>query len=207
MANKYFSFSAKVKLSWQEFDVDSEEICACSCGVSAADCVALAARMKSGEMRRLKKLELVRLFSVFQVLLNFPHLHLSSALFHRAPTKSAPSARAPSQTRFAPTAVCSGWTLCVCVVAVSLNCAARLFQYCFSFVEFPPSRRLSHCISCHADFYRLIAKSLSLPHATSSPASCTTPSSPRCASTTSPPPAFGTPRGRARGCRCRPATL
>ena len=47
----------------KEFDVDSEEIDASCCGVTFADCVALAARMKSGEMRRLKKLELVRLFS------------------------------------------------------------------------------------------------------------------------------------------------
>ena len=54
---------AKVKLGSNEFDVDSEEIDAIGCGVTDADCVALAMRMKSGEMRRLKKLELVRLFS------------------------------------------------------------------------------------------------------------------------------------------------
>ena len=56
---------AKVKLGRNEFDVDSEEITADRCDVTVADCVALAARMKSGEMRRLKKLSLVRLFSVF----------------------------------------------------------------------------------------------------------------------------------------------
>ncbi len=67
---------AEVKLGSEEFDVDSEEIYANGCGVTAADCVALAARMKSGEMRSLKKLYSVRLFSV---LLDFPHLHLSSA--------------------------------------------------------------------------------------------------------------------------------
>ena len=55
---------AWVKLGWKEFDVDSEVIHANGCGVTAVDCVALAARMKSGEMRRLKKLHLVRLFSV-----------------------------------------------------------------------------------------------------------------------------------------------
>ncbi len=55
---------AKVKLGRKEFDVDSEEINGFGCGVTAADCVALAARMKSGEMRRLKRLYLVRLFSV-----------------------------------------------------------------------------------------------------------------------------------------------
>ena len=59
---------AWVKLGWKEFDVDSEEINANCCGVTVADCVALAARMKSGEMRRLKRLHLVRLFSVlFQI--------------------------------------------------------------------------------------------------------------------------------------------
>ena len=56
---------AKVKLGSKEFHVDSEEIYAIGCGVTDADCVALAALMKSGEMRRLKKLSLVRLFSVF----------------------------------------------------------------------------------------------------------------------------------------------
>ena len=58
---------AKVKLGSKEFDVDSEEINAVRLGVTAADCVALAPRMKSGEMRRLKKLWLVRLFSVLFV--------------------------------------------------------------------------------------------------------------------------------------------
>ena len=56
---------AKVKLGSNEFDVDSEEIFAGCCDVTDVDCVALAARMKSGEMRRLKRLHLVRLFSVF----------------------------------------------------------------------------------------------------------------------------------------------
>ena len=55
---------AKVKLGRKEFDVDSEEINVGLCGVTDAECVALAARMKSGEMRRLKKLILVRLFSL-----------------------------------------------------------------------------------------------------------------------------------------------
>ena len=55
---------AKVKLGSKEFDVDSEEIYALGCDVTDADCVALAARMKSGEMRRLKILYLVRLFSL-----------------------------------------------------------------------------------------------------------------------------------------------
>ncbi len=54
---------AKFKFGRKEFDVDCEEI-DCVGGVKAADCVALAARMKSGEIRRLKKLRVVRLFSV-----------------------------------------------------------------------------------------------------------------------------------------------
>ena len=55
---------AKVKLGSREFDVDSEEIDAGGCDVTVADCVALAAAMKSGKIRRLKKLDLVRLFPV-----------------------------------------------------------------------------------------------------------------------------------------------
>ena len=47
----------------RKFDVDSEEIDARFCGVTAAECVALAARIKSGEMRRLRALWLVRSFS------------------------------------------------------------------------------------------------------------------------------------------------
>ena len=58
---------AKVKLGWKEFDVDSEEIWAGDCGVTVADCVALAAAMKSGKIRRLKELALVRLFPVLFV--------------------------------------------------------------------------------------------------------------------------------------------
>jgi hypothetical protein len=54
---------ARVKLGRKGFDVDSEEANASSCGVTDADCVALAARMKSGEIRSLKGLFLVRLFS------------------------------------------------------------------------------------------------------------------------------------------------
>ena len=55
---------AKVKLGREEFDVDSEEVHAFDCGATDAGCVALAARMKSGEMYRLKRLYLVRLFLV-----------------------------------------------------------------------------------------------------------------------------------------------
>ena len=58
---------AKVKLGSKEFDVDSEEIDADGCGVTVADCVALAAAMKSGKIHRLKKLSLVRLSSVLFV--------------------------------------------------------------------------------------------------------------------------------------------
>ena len=51
---------AKVKLGTKEFDVGSKEIDAECCGVSAADCAELAARMKTGEISRVKKLHLVR---------------------------------------------------------------------------------------------------------------------------------------------------
>ena len=55
---------SKVELGSEEFDVDCEEIYAFGCGVSNADCIALAARMKTGEISRVKKLDLVRFFSV-----------------------------------------------------------------------------------------------------------------------------------------------
>jgi hypothetical protein len=50
---------AKVKLGTNEFDVGSEVIDASGCGVSAADCVELAARMKLGEISRVETLYLV----------------------------------------------------------------------------------------------------------------------------------------------------
>ena len=51
---------AKVKLGTKEFDVSSELIIAWCSGVSDADCIELAARMKTGEISRVKRLELVR---------------------------------------------------------------------------------------------------------------------------------------------------
>ena len=54
----------KIKLGSGEFDVDCEEINAGRLGVSAADCSALAARMRTGEISRVKELYLVRFFSV-----------------------------------------------------------------------------------------------------------------------------------------------
>ncbi len=96
-----------MKLGNKQFDVDCESISACYCGVTAADCAALAARMKSGEMRRLKDLFLVRLFSVlFSFCYNFPHLDLSFALFHSTAITLARTARGPLQMRCAQTAVC-----------------------------------------------------------------------------------------------------
>ena len=49
-----------VKLGTMEFHVGSEVIEARSCGVSDADCAELAARMKTGEISRVKTLYLVR---------------------------------------------------------------------------------------------------------------------------------------------------
>ena len=54
-----------VKLGSKEFDVDSEDIYASGCGVSDADCAAFAARMKTGEISRVKKLNLVSCFVLF----------------------------------------------------------------------------------------------------------------------------------------------
>ena len=51
-----------VKLGSKEFDVDSVEIYASDCGISDADCVAFAARMRTGEISRVKELYLVRFF-------------------------------------------------------------------------------------------------------------------------------------------------
>lgn len=51
---------AKVKLGSLEFDVGCEAINAQSSGVSDADCAVLAARLKTGELSRVKRLNLVR---------------------------------------------------------------------------------------------------------------------------------------------------
>jgi hypothetical protein len=56
---------ATVKLGSKEFRVDTEIIAAGRCGVSAADCTAFAARMKTGEISRVKKLNLVRFILFF----------------------------------------------------------------------------------------------------------------------------------------------
>ena len=63
---------AEVKLGGRAFDVDCEEIDAIGCDVTAADCAALAARMNSGEIQKLKTLFLVRFsFSILFFLLYF----------------------------------------------------------------------------------------------------------------------------------------
>jgi len=118
---------SKIKLGSREFDVDCEEINAGGCGVSAADCSALAARMRTGEISRVKGLYLVSFFSVL---------------------------------------------------------------FLFLFLQYSPFLRFST-----ASFHRATTASLSLPHATSLPAFCTTPSSPRFTSTTSPPPVSAAMRG------------
>ena len=53
---------AKVKLGKKEFLVDCDVIDANGCEVSAADCNALCARMRSGEINRVTELFLVRFF-------------------------------------------------------------------------------------------------------------------------------------------------
>ena len=59
---------AKVKLGSKEFNVDSEEIYADSGGVPAADLALFAARVKSGEISRVKTLDLVIFFPVLFLL-------------------------------------------------------------------------------------------------------------------------------------------
>jgi hypothetical protein len=53
---------AKGKLGSTEYAVDCEVISAHKCGVSDEECVALGTRMKSGEIQRVKMLELVSFF-------------------------------------------------------------------------------------------------------------------------------------------------
>jgi energy-converting hydrogenase Eha subunit B len=50
---------SQIKLGSKSFSIDSEEIDASGCGVTDAECVALGARMASGEFKRLKILKLV----------------------------------------------------------------------------------------------------------------------------------------------------
>jgi hypothetical protein len=57
---------AKVKLGWKGFDVNSEKIDASRCEVSEADCVAFAARLKTGEIR-VKTLILVRFIGFYML--------------------------------------------------------------------------------------------------------------------------------------------
>jgi hypothetical protein len=56
---------APVMLGTKEFRANFEEIDAVNCGVTFADCTALAARMKTGEISRVKILDLVRFFFCF----------------------------------------------------------------------------------------------------------------------------------------------
>ena len=98
-AAAFTHFMAKVKLGRKEFDVDSEVIDASWCEVTDADCAALAARMKSGEIRRVKKLWLVRFLSV---LFPFSSIFRSSTSdiesFYRTAIASATTAPGSSLT-------------------------------------------------------------------------------------------------------------
>ena len=94
----------KVKLGRTEFDIDSEVIHASACGVTAADCVAFAARMKTGEIRRVKRLLLVR-FVVLNTASESQHE------FCRATTKPAPRERRRLLPLCNRTTACRRWTL------------------------------------------------------------------------------------------------
>jgi hypothetical protein len=65
---------AKVKLGSKEFDVNAEKIDANRCGVPAADLALFAARVKTGEISRVKTLSLVILLALFL-------LHILRVLF------------------------------------------------------------------------------------------------------------------------------
>ena len=56
---------AEVKLGTKSFSVDSEEIVASNSHVSDADCVAFCARLRSGDFKRLRVLNLVSVFLLF----------------------------------------------------------------------------------------------------------------------------------------------
>ena len=62
---------AKVRLGSKEFNVDSEHIDASNCDVTAADLALFAARVKTGEISRLKILWLVIFFPVLFLLCIF----------------------------------------------------------------------------------------------------------------------------------------
>jgi hypothetical protein len=63
----------------EEFDVNCDEIQAVCCGVTAADCAALAARIKSGEISRVKTLNLVRFILLCFSVLNWGFLFYGHA--------------------------------------------------------------------------------------------------------------------------------
>jgi hypothetical protein len=65
-----------VKLGWKEFDVKCDEIIVYNCGVTDADCVAFAARMKTGEISRVKTLIIVRF-----VFVTCEFMFVSSSMF------------------------------------------------------------------------------------------------------------------------------
>ncbi len=75
------AFIARVKLGWKEFDVDSKEIYAGDCDVLAADLALFAARVKRGEISRVKTLNLVIYFVVLFLLHN--SFRLACAALHQ----------------------------------------------------------------------------------------------------------------------------
>ena len=91
---------ASVKLGRKTFDVNSEEINAYGCGVTAADCAALAARMKTGEISRVKTLRLVRFISVL-FLLCFIFCALLNRSFFAEPQLHPHRRRSLHRRRFA----------------------------------------------------------------------------------------------------------
>ena len=91
---------ASVKLGRKTFDVNSEVIDADFCSVTAADCAALAARMKTGEISRVKRLILVRFISVL-FLLCFIFCALLNRSFFAGQQQHRPRRRSLHRRRFA----------------------------------------------------------------------------------------------------------
>ena len=133
-----FTFSMpKVKLGSKEFDVDSEEIYASGCGVSAADCAAFAARMTTGEISRVKTLYLVGFFSclfLFYFLRDFLFYashprRFTARQYHRRRGRQRDSRRHTREQQRAGTGPCEiFFQFCFCFIFCAIFSSTRLIR-------------------------------------------------------------------------------
>jgi hypothetical protein len=127
---------ASVKLGSKTFDVNSEDIGADCCGVTDADCSALAARMKTGEISRVKTLQLVRFFPDFISVVFYFLNSTEPQFFCRPATRLATMVLVASQTRCEPTAPWRSCTLCVgSDFLILLHVLFQLYFCCVLFSE------------------------------------------------------------------------